>query len=384
MPFPSPQGTQAVVREGCEALARRGHDVHLLVYAHGDRPYEGPVTIHRVPDWPRERSLRSGPSLGKFALDARLAAEVRRLDRQLGPDAIHAHNYEALAASLAARPRAPIVYHAHTLFGPELPTFFTSGGAPRAMARAAGELADRLLPRRAALTVAVSPRLQEELVRLGHHEDHVVAVVPGIDLEGEAPDGSGDRRRLGLVDAEILCYCGNLDGYQGIDVLVDALARLAPSRPTLRLMVVTASNTEPLEAAAEGRAVAERLHIVPHPAGLSEVLPLIAATDVAVVPRTCPGGFPVKLLSYCAAARPVVTTEEGAAGLDLGGAAAVGPDGDPVAVADALARWLDDPAAASRAGLEARRLVETRFGWESSCEALEAALAPIIDEHGRV
>ena len=105
LPFPTAQGTQALLREGCEALAEQGNEVHLLVYAHGAAPYTPPLpnlVVHRVADWPHERSLRSGPSWRKLVLDWRLIFAIRHLSRELHPDVVHAHNYEALGAAIDA------------------------------------------------------------------------------------------------------------------------------------------------------------------------------------------------------------------------------------------------------------------------------------------
>ena len=84
MPFPSPQGTQAIVRMMLNALGKHGHDAHLLTYAHGfGNTEESRFTHHRIVDWPVERSLRSGMSWKKLFLDVQLVEKVRRLARRL-------------------------------------------------------------------------------------------------------------------------------------------------------------------------------------------------------------------------------------------------------------------------------------------------------------
>jgi glycosyltransferase involved in cell wall biosynthesis len=376
MPFPSHQGTQALLREQCVALAGRGHEVHLLVYANGAYRYDDPpFTIHRLGDWPRDRSLRSGPSWRKVVLDARLVLEVRRLDAALRPDVVHAHNYEALACCLAARPAAPVVYHAHTLFGYELPTFAT-GRAARLAAAAAGGLADRLLPPRAALTLAVSPRLVEELLARGHPAARLECSPPGFTPPppAAAPDGRRRRRELGLDGLEVVGYSGNLDGYQDLPTLLDAIAHLATPRPRLRLLVISASAPEPLLAMAAARGVGDRVRVVAH-GDFADALGAVAAADLCAVPRSAPGGFPIKLLAYLAAGRPVVTTRAGAAGLELGAAASVVPDRDPRAMAAVIEWLLDHPAEARARGAAGRALLDREHVWDVAAARLEAQLA---------
>lgn len=378
LPFPTHQGTQALIREQCEALARRGHDVHLLVYAHGAYPYEPPgYVVHRLGDWPRERSLRSGPSWRKVALDLALARETRRLSRHLRPHLVHAHNYEGLVAALLARPRAPIVYHAHTLFGHELPTFMSSSMAENA-ARMLGDAMDRQLPRRADLTLAVSPRLVAELVALGHPPDRLECSLPGIEIPEHRDDPATPRRQLALEDKQVLCYCGNLDGYQDWRRLIDVMALLAPKRPALHLLVITASEGSPVERAMGRQGLADRLTVRKHGA-FSDVLEQLYAADVCLVPRSAPGGVPIKLLVYLAAGRPVVASSSGTAGIDFADTISIVPDGDPEALARCVEGLLDDPVEARSRAERGRRLVRDEFGWDRRCASLERQLFKVLD-----
>ena len=123
LPFPSPQGTQAAIDAMLRASAEEGQPAHLLTYAHGADDTPRPYTLHRLPDFPKVRSLRSGPSLGKVALDLRCIGSTRRLVRRLRPRAIVAHHIEAALACIAARVR-PLYYVAHTSLSAELPEYF--------------------------------------------------------------------------------------------------------------------------------------------------------------------------------------------------------------------------------------------------------------------
>ena len=105
------------------ASAKSGRPAHLLAYAHGAYAFDAPYEIHRIPDFPRVRSLRSGPSWGKVLLDVRCVAETRRLARRLQPQAIVAHHVEAALAALAADV-GPVYYVAHTSLARELSIYF--------------------------------------------------------------------------------------------------------------------------------------------------------------------------------------------------------------------------------------------------------------------
>ena len=72
-PFPSRQGSQVLIHEMSEALARRGHEVELLTY--GQRCVAGAPRSHlyahrAIGRLPGDDASRSGPTLVKPLLDA--------------------------------------------------------------------------------------------------------------------------------------------------------------------------------------------------------------------------------------------------------------------------------------------------------------------------
>jgi glycosyltransferase involved in cell wall biosynthesis len=113
---------------------------------------------------------------------------------------------------------------------------------------------------------------------------------------------------------------------------------------------------------------------------------LLATAEVGVAPfTTAPhpalraAGFfwsPLKLYEYMAAGLPVVTpaippldevVRDGREG-------ALYPEGDVPALAAAIARLLDDPAAAHAMGRAARARVVEHYSWQRHCEELERVL----------
>ncbi|MDH3728858.1 MAG: hypothetical protein OER77_15105, partial [Myxococcales bacterium] len=123
LPFPTYQGTQAALASMLQASRELGRSVHLLTYAHGAYELEAPYPIDRISNFPRVRSMRSGPSLGKLALDARCIVEIGRVCDRLKPEAIVAHHIEAALAALAANV-GRVYYVAHTSLERELPIYF--------------------------------------------------------------------------------------------------------------------------------------------------------------------------------------------------------------------------------------------------------------------
>ncbi|MCB9599758.1 MAG: glycosyltransferase [Sandaracinus sp.] len=321
LPFPSPQGTQAVLRAMVEALASAGHDTHLLTYAHGQGLAPVGVTHHRLSDFPRARSLRSGPSWQKVALDLRLVATLRRLTRGLRPDAVVAHGVEAAWVARAAR--VPALYYAHTRFDAELPTYASLPGLA-ALGRALDAVAS------AGPTVAITPDLG---AHLSARREVPTLLPPWAPSE---PPRSDERRAarvaMGLArDAKVVAYAGNLDGYQGWEEAAEAVARCAAT-----FLVGTESDPSPLRDVPHRRVPLATEH---------DRRRLHAACDVVVVPRRAPGGLPIKLLDALARDVPVVAGPRALAGLRPDGVERAASD-----EADGLALALERALVAPRRG----------------------------------
>jgi len=231
------------------------------------------------------------------------------------------------------------------------------------------------------MTLAVSPRLVQELMRRGHPPDRLECSLPGIDIPQTRADPHALRRKLGLVGAQVLCYCGNLDGYQDWTRLVDIMKVLSPEHPSLRLLVITSSESTPIERAMRLRGLEDKLVILPH-GTFDVVLEQLTVADICLVPRNTPGGIPIKLLAYFAMGKPVVSSRSGTAGIDFGDALKVVPDGDTDALARAVVSLLEDPDDGRRRGALGERLVRRDYSWDHRCRQLEEQLYRIIDAPG--
>lgn len=318
LPFPTPQGTQAAIAAMLRALADR--DVELLAYAHGDPRCEAPgVPIARLSRSFGDRSLRSGPSLAKIAQDIVLAREIARRR----PGIVVAHHVEAAAASMLAR--APTVFVAHTALGPELPSYARSGGG---LLSRAGDALDRALTRGALATLAVSPSLAERLSALAEVEVPWLPIPWPVAPPISERERSDARRTLGIAaDERVVVYAGNLDRYQGLELLFDAL-RVVRAR-----LIVATSSADPLPA--DLAAIRAPIHDEPARRLVH------AAADIAAVPRRAEGGLPIKLLDAMARGVPVAAVRRATAGLALDGAIVVADD-DPGSLAGAISSLLDD------------------------------------------
>ncbi len=223
----------------------------------------------------------------------------------------------------------------------------------------------------------------------GEHMPPVVNIPPGVDCETFVPftvkDKTAARSRLGLpTKGPLVVSVSRLVPRKGMDVLVEAASRLAPSFPDLTVAIGgRGRESEGLAAqVAETGAPVRLLGGVAN----ADMPDLIAAADVFVMP--CRNrwlgleqeGFGIVFVEAAAAGVPQVAG-------DSGGAAEAVEDGvtgivvarpeDPGEVANALRRILVDPALRRRMGRAARKRALGSFDYGLLAPRLAGALAEV-------
>ncbi|MEO6057457.1 MAG: glycosyltransferase family 4 protein, partial [Gemmatimonadales bacterium] len=109
---------------------------------------------------------------------------------------------------------------------------------------------------------------------------------------------------------------------------------------------------------------------------------LLAAAAVAVSPRVRCDGIPQKLLNYMAAGLPIVAFDGSAGPLRHEATGLRVPGGDPVALAGAIERLLDDGALARALGDAAREEVRREFTWANVAARVEQVYRDTIADAG--
>ena len=309
-PFPANHGTPGSIREIAEAVAERGHEVHVVTYHFGDDTPVQDVQIHRISSRAQEKTIVVGPTKRRPLYDLKMIFKTLEVIRDYRPAVLHAHGYEAMLAAWVCRvlTGVPVVYSAHNTMADELPTY--NFIRPRALAVLLAEVLDRFVPRLADRIVPHSGNLQEFLRRRNLLARTEPVIKFGINLD-DIPEGDGARvrQRYELGDDPVVLYAGVMNPFQRLDLLLQAMAVLVQKLPTAKLFVVRTLPGE--EFVADFCRQAEKLglrgHIViTQPQPLRAVQELLSACDVAVAPRTQEPGFPIKVLNAMAASKACV------------------------------------------------------------------------------
>jgi glycosyltransferase involved in cell wall biosynthesis len=259
-------------------------------------------------------------------------------------------------------------------------------GRPLRYEALAGRI-ERAVLAAAELVVVVSEPLRDGLEAAGIPRERILVNPNGVDPDRYSPDvdGSRVRARYGLGGAPVVGFIGTFGPWHGAEVLADAWGRMLARRSDLRgarlLMIGSGARLEAARAALERGGAAESAAwtgLVPQEAGAEH----LAACDVLVSPHV-PNpdgseffGSPTKLFEYLAMGRAVVASGLGQIGevVRHGENGWLVPPGDADALADAVARLLDDPELRARLGAAARGDATERWSWRAHVGRTLAAL----------
>jgi 1,2-diacylglycerol 3-alpha-glucosyltransferase len=381
-PFPTSQGSQVLIRELSEALVRRGHHLHIVTYHFGEAINCPGLTIHRIPEFFRYNKFRSGPAFRKPLLDILLSRKLDEVVRRHQIQIIHCHNYEAPVAAFPVRylHKIPVVYHSHNTMSDEFYTYFKLK-LPQILACGAANLMDRYIPRHADYVIAINRRVVEFLVKKGTPVSRIKFIPPGIDFgsddrlvsEGLYPNPKYDRS-----NGPIIVYAGNLDGYQRMDLLLEALPSVFKTHAQARLVVLTGSDPEVLLRHASALNILDHLEII-HKPDFNLVKHLLLNSTVAVNPRISWSGYPIKLLNYMSAGLPVVAFQGAAPAIDDGFTGLLVQSPDVHAYSHAISSLLSDPGLAKRMGEMGKEMVKHNNSWDLIVPEIEQIYAHLLN-----
>ncbi|MGE5554624.1 MAG: glycosyltransferase family 4 protein [Betaproteobacteria bacterium] len=371
------------VQDLSEALAQRGHEVHVLTSECGGEPLDAQrngVRIHRTRSgYPATNDFYASVLHLNFALLERVLA----LGAGLGePAIIHAHDWLVAYAAAALKHawRRPLVATIHA----------TEWGRNRGLH---SDLSRRIsdvewwLTYEAWRVVTCSYHMRDEV--------HQVFQVP-LDKLTVLPNGvkrslfrrtAGDqavRERFARPGEKLVLYVGRLVREKGAAVLVEAVPKILHYSPGTRLVIAgTGPLLDQLRARAAALGVAER---VAFPGFIDDTTrnALLTTADVAVYPSTYEP-FGIVALEAMAAGTPVVVS-------DVGGFAEIvvhgvnglkAYPGDADSLANNILTLLHQPELACQLAEQAMEDVRDYYDWAGIAEGTEEVYVKVLAEYAQ-
>ncbi len=359
-----------------EALAKRGHEVHVVTYHLGVEVKQDLFKIHRIPEVKTYKKCSPGPTFQKLLfIDLLLAIKLYNILRIHEIDIIHAHNYEGLLVSSCVRKltKHPVIYDAHTILTSELPYY--EFGLPKYMGNKIGRRLDMAIPDIADYVISVTDDIKRELSRYKPGSPLNISVIQnGVELdyfniEPEKNKEFDEKNKM-------LIFTGNLASYQRIDLLLRAFKQVLSQRDDVRLLIISDSpfdNYDPLAGALGIREYIDILKL-----DFARIPPYIVNADVALNSRIeCPG-IPQKILNYMAAGKPIVSFESSAKNLEHGKTGLVVENGNIKEFSKAILQLLEDPELSRKLGTNAK-IAASNYTWEKTAQKTEEVYERVLD-----
>jgi len=365
----------------------RHHDVSLLTYDTGDPTRDWAhlaelFTVHSVPAparAKRQAQLRSLGSRTSFHCGRLLSQPMQQAITDLVArehfDVIQVESSQMAGFAFPAGPVLVLDEHniEHDLLGRD-------AGTERSLPRRLYKRIEQRKVRREEIGFwgrvsgcAVTSLDDERRLHDGDPSTRTCVVANGVDLVHFTPAPAATEP-AGLVFVGSINYRPNTDA-----VLHCAEAIL----PLVRERVSTATLT------VVGQGAPHSVRRLESPAvriagEVADVRPYLAAAAVVVVPLRSGGGTRIKVLEALAMGKAVVTTSLGCEGIEVEDGRHVLIADDPETFAACVVRLLGDEELSLRLGMAGRRLVESRYGWESVTRRLEAFHEQLIALQSRV
>lgn len=365
-PFFRIRGTPINIRNLLTALGEAGHEIDLVCYPYGEDIQIPGVKIHRVCRLPFIRDVKVGPSLAKIPLDFLLMLKAWSLLRRHRYDVIHAVEEAAFFAMwFKSWFGTSFVYDMDSHISDQLRyTGFLSWRPLLALVRRLEAAACR----RADLIITVCSnltRVARELApeaRIKQTEDAPLQSSFQEDTEG----ASRIRSQLGLGDRPAVVYTGNLESYQGVELLIRAARMVVEKAPQTVFVIV---GGEP-DQVTRLRRLAEQLDLQANvfftgKRPMEEMPAYMTMASVLVSPRIAGENTALKLYTYMQSGKPIVATRlpTHTQVLDDSCAILVAPEADMLA--RGILEALREPQKARALAREAAARVASRYSLSS-------------------
>lgn len=309
-PFYQPRGTPIAVKMLAEGLAAQGHEVDLLVFHEGESVDMPGVRLLRAMRPPLVRDVPPGFSIKKLLCDATLTLRTAGLMLRNRYDVVHAVEEAGFIAMLGKwLLRRPYVLDMDSSMPEQIADKYPLPGPMLGLMN----WMEKLAIRQSVGVVAVCKALEDK-AREAAGDTHLIQRLEDVSLLVPIDDGPKLREQLDIT-GPIALYVGNLESYQGIDLLIAGFAHhtslCQDSQSDPGHLIIIGGTDEHIAAyreKVESLELGPRIHLV-GPRPVEQLSWYLGQADVLVSPRTQGNNTPMKIYSYLDSGRAVLATD---------------------------------------------------------------------------
>ena len=304
-PFYQERGTPIAVDLLVQALIERGDQVDILTFHEGEHKHYGQVQVYRINPLLPIKGIAPGFSIKKLYCDLILFFKMIALLGKNDYDIIHAVEESATLAMLY-KPisKTPYIYDMDSViteqllekskkFKPLVPLvrYFEANTIKHSQA-----------------VVAVCQAIADYA---SHYKKTDLHLLKDISLISNETSGNtiDDLRSLVGNDIKIGLYIGNLETYQGIDLLIDSLVHYTQDKSNVCLLIIGGKqqDIDAYTALVEQKGLGEYIKFL-GPRPIEDMGAYMQQADFLLSPRIKGTNTPMKIYSYLGSGVPVLAT----------------------------------------------------------------------------
>jgi len=177
------------------------------------------------------------------------------------------------------------------------------------------EIMERAAVREADAVVTISEALKNRLVHTGVKPEKITVIPNAVDLNIFKPRSPNVelKKQLGLEGKTVIGFIGSLTGYEGLDLLIKAVATLVDRGANIALLIIGHGYAEKtLKKLASSHPHKDCIRFVGH-VPFNDIKKYYSIIDIFPFPRNgyevCRLSPPLKVLEVMAAAKPVIVSD---------------------------------------------------------------------------
>lgn len=309
-PFYQVRGTPIAIDLLASTLSKQGHEIDLVTYHEGDSREYDRVNHIRIRAFKFLNGVQPGFSIKKLMCSSVMFFTALRLLRKNQYDLIHANEESVFMAYVFKKLfKKPYVYDMDSSMTTQLVDKMPFLKHVRSMF----SWFENLAIRNSIGVLAVCEALCE-IARPHNTNVELLTDVAMLDQLTPTSEVVNLASEYQLASTKIM-YIGNLESYQGIDLLIEGFAMAIkeqsnPDNPDISLIVIGGT----LETIKAYREKCEQLGITDSvvfagPKPFSDLEAYMDQTDILVSPRTQGENTPMKIYNYMASGKPMIATD---------------------------------------------------------------------------
>lgn len=367
-PFYQDRGTTIAEKLLLMTLASRGYRIDLVTYHEGNTIEYENVNIHRILKIPFVRNIRPGFSWKKLVCDFFMFFKALSLASKKRYQVIHAVEESVfIALFLKFVFKIPYVYDMDSSLPQQLVEKYSAFALINPLLRFFETIAIRnsevVVPVCDSLAEIVEKRSPKKIVTLRD-----VSLLKDVKKREEG----GLREELG-TDGLVLMYVGNLEPYQGIDLLLESFALTLREIGKANLIIIggTPTDIQKYKEKSLLLGIENRVHFLgPKPMEiLSEYL---SQADILVSPRIKGTNTPMKIYSYLHSGKAVLATDLPTHTQVLNDQVAMLTAPSPEEFSKGMLCLIQDENLRLQLGNAGKKLIEEKYSYDSFKKELNA------------